>query len=156
MYHDKSGAMVSDEITKMVVLADSSPILPSELALRAYELSTDATVKETCFGLIVTGSKKSVDDTIKELRTLDPTGIFVKDRGFPPGDSRRCRAVRGGGPRPGFHQLERESNILPSISYGLETIDEPPGAKAAKKREKLKIARFIEIIEEQSKEDANG
>jgi len=148
--------MVSDDITKMVVLADSSPILPSELALRAYELSTDAIVKETCFGLIVTGSEKAVNETIKELRRLDPSGIFVKDRGFPPGDSRRCRAVRGGGPRPGFHQLERESDILPSISYGLETIDEPSDTKGREKREKLKIDRFIEIIEEQSKEDVNG
>ncbi len=148
--------MVSDDITKMVVLADSSPILPSELALKAYELSTDATVKETCFGLIVTGSKKSVNDVIKELRTLDPVGIFVKDRGFPPGDSRRCRAVRGGGPRPGFHQLEKESHVLPSISYGLERIDDPLETEETKKPERLKIARFLQIIEEQSKEDANG
>ena len=148
--------MVSDEITKMVVLADSSPILPSELALRAYELSTDAVVKETCFGLIVTGSEKAVNETIEELRKLDPCGIFVKDRGFPPGDSRRCRAVRGGGPRPGFHQLEKESAILPNISYGLETIDDPLDAKERKKHDKLKIDRLIEIIEEESKEDVNG
>jgi putative methanogenesis marker protein 6 len=151
-----SGAMVSDEITKMVVLADSSPILPSELALRAYELSTDAIVKETCFGLIVTGSEKAVNETVEELRRLDPSGIFVKDRGFPPGDSRRCRAVRRGGPRPGFHQLEKESAILPSISYGLDTIEEPLRAAERKKRDKLKIDRLIEIIEEQLKEDANG
>jgi putative methanogenesis marker protein 6 len=148
--------MVSDEITKMVVLADSSPILPSELALRAYELSTDAVVKETCFGLIVTGSEKAVNEAIEELRRLDPSGIFVKDRGFPPGDSRRCRAVRGGGPRPGFHQLEKESAILPNISYGLETIDDPLDAKERKKHDKLKIDRLIEIIEEESKEDVNG
>jgi len=148
--------MVLDEITKMVVLADSSPILPSELALRAYELSTDAIVKETCFGLIVTGTERAVNETVEELRRLDPSGIFVKDRGFPPGDSRRCRAVRGGGPRPGFHQLEKESAILPSISFGLETIEEPPQAKEEKKRDKLKINRFIEIIEEQSKEGING
>ncbi|MGZ8898217.1 MAG: DUF2102 domain-containing protein, partial [Halobacteriota archaeon] len=70
--------MVPDETTKMVVLAESSPILPSELALRAYELSTDAVVKETCYGLIVTGSEKAVDEIIKELRKLDPSGIFVK------------------------------------------------------------------------------
>ncbi|MGD0327938.1 MAG: methanogenesis marker 6 protein [Halobacteriota archaeon] len=148
--------MESDEITKMVVLADSSPILPSELALRAYELSTDAVVKETCFGLIVTGSEKAVNEAIEELRRLDPSGIFVKDRGFPPGDSRRCRAVRGGGPRPGFHQLEKESAILPNISYGLETIDDPLDAKERKKHDKLKIDRLIEIIEEESKEDVNG
>jgi len=148
--------MVSDEITKMVVLADSSPILPSELALRAYELPTDAVVKETCFGLIVSGSEKAVNEIIRELRRLDPSGIFVKDRGFPPGDSRRCRAVRGGGPRPGFHQLEKESAVLPSISYGLETIDDPMQAKEQKKRDKLKIDRLIEIIEEQSREESNG
>ena len=148
--------MTLEETTKMVVLADSSPILPSELALRAYELSTDAVVKETCFGLIVTGSEKEVNETIEELRKLDPSGIFVKDRGFPPGDSRRCRAVRGGGPRPGFHQLEKESGILPSISYGLETIDEPSETTEQKKRGALKIDRFIEIIEEQSQEDVNG
>jgi putative methanogenesis marker protein 6 len=148
--------MVPDETTKMVVLAESSPILPSELALRAYELATDAVVKETCYGLIVTGSEKAVDEIIKELRKLDPSGIFVKDRGFPPGDSRRCRAVRGGGPRPGFHQLERESNILPSISYGLENIEEPSDVKGREKRKKLTITRFIEIIEEESKEDVNG
>src|SRR5512136_2433023 len=131
--------MVSDETTKIVVLADSSPILPSELALRAYELSTDAIVKETCFGLIVTGSEQAVNETIKELRRLDPSGIFVKDRGFPPGDSRRCRAVRGGGPRPGFHQLERESNILPSISYGLENIEEPSDVKDEKSAKSLRL-----------------
>ena len=124
--------MVSDEITKMVVLADSSPILPSELALRAYELSTDAVVKETCFGLIVTGSEKAVNETIEELRKLDPSGIFVKDRGFPPGDSRRCRAVRGGGARPGFHQLEKESAILPSISVRFRDHRRPSGRERTK------------------------
>jgi len=148
--------MGSDEITKMVVLADSSPVLPSELALRAYELSTDAVVKETCFGLIITGVEESVNQLITELRKLDPTGVFIKDRGFPPGDSRRCRAVRGGGPRPGFHQLEKESCMLPSISRGLETIEEHAGERRRKKHEKLEIDRFANIIEEELKEDVNG
>ncbi len=140
----------------MLVLADSSPVLPSELALRAYELSTDAVIKETCFGLIITGSERAVDEIITELRRLDPTGIFVKERGFPPGDSRRCRAVRGGGPRPGFHQLEKESQMLRCIAYGLETIAEPSDKKARKKHEKLDVDRFSEIIEDQLKEDGNG
>ncbi len=148
--------MVPDETTKMLVLADSSPVLPSELALRAYELSTDAVIKETCFGLIITGSERAVNDVIAELRRLDPTGIFVKERGFPPGDSRRCRAVRGGGPRPGFHQLEKESQVLRCIAYGLETIDEPSDKKVPKKREKLDIDRFCEIIDDQLREDRNG
>ncbi len=148
--------MVSDETTKMLVLSDSSPILPSELALRAYELSTDAVIKETCFGLIITGSERVVNDIITELRRLDPTGIFVKERGFPPGDSRRCRAVRGGGPRPGFHQLEKESQMLPCIANGLETIEEPVDKTARKPHEKLNVDRFSEIIDDQLKEDING
>ncbi len=148
--------MVSDETTKMLVLSDSSPVLPSELALRAYELSTDAVIKETCFGLIITGSERAVNDIITELRRLDPTGIFVKERGFPPGDSRRCRAVRGGGARPGFHQLEKESQMLPCIAYGLETIEEPGDERAQKTHEKLNVDRFSEIIDDQLKEDING
>ncbi len=91
----------------MVVLSNSSPILPSELALRAYELSTDAIVKETCFGLMVTGDGKAVNELITELRKLDPSGIFVKDRGFQPGDSRRCRAVRGRGPKTRFSSARK-------------------------------------------------
>jgi len=148
--------MASDEVTKMVVLADSSPVLPSELALRAYELSTDVVVKETCFGLIITGLEEPVNELVTELRKLDPTGVFIKDRGFPPGDSRRCRAVRGGGPRPGFHQLEKESDMLPSISRGLETIEEHTDEKRRKKRVKLEVDRFANIIEEELKEDVNG
>ncbi len=145
--------MKPNDVTKMVVLSNSSPILPSELALRAYELSTDAIVKETCFGLMVTGDGKAVNELITELRKLDPSGIFVKDRGFQPGDSRRCRAVRGGGPRPGFHQLEKESEILPSISRGLETIDKPAKEQGRKKRRKLTIDDLIKIIEEEVEEE---
>ncbi len=145
--------MKSDDVTKMVVLSNSSPILPSELALRAYELSTDAIVKETCFGLMVTGDEKVVNELITELRKLDPSGIFVKDRGFQPGDSRRCRAVRGGGPRPGFHQLEKESEILPSISRGLETIESPAKEQQRKKRQKLTIDDLMKIIKEEVEEE---
>jgi putative methanogenesis marker protein 6 len=145
--------MKTDNVTKMVVLSNSSPILPSELALRAYELSTDVIVKETCFGLIVTGEDKSVNVLITELRKLDPSGIFVKDRGFQPGDSRRCRAVRGGGARPGFHQLEKESEILPSISRGLESIDEPTKEKGHEKHRNLTIDDLTEIIKEEVEEE---
>jgi putative methanogenesis marker protein 6 len=145
--------MKPDNVTKMVVLSNSSPILPSELALRAYELTTEAIVKETCFGLIVTGDGKVVNELITELRKLDPSGIFVKDRGFQPGDSRRCRAVRGGGPRPGFHQLEKESEILPSISRGLETIDKATKAQGRKQRRKLTIDDLMKIIEEEVEEE---
>ena len=65
------------------------------------------------------GQEEEVDRIIAEVRKLDPNHIFVKDRGFPPGDARRCRATLGGA-RPGFNGIEFEMTILPYISNGLE------------------------------------
>ena len=48
--------------------------------------------------------------------------IFVKDRGFPPGDARRCRADLGGA-RPGYLGHEFEMKMAPYISFGLEAVD---------------------------------
>ncbi len=57
---------------------------------------------------------------MEELRKMDESNIFIKDRGFPPGDPRRCRGHRGGGARPGFYMMQHESEILPLISRALE------------------------------------
>ena len=76
-------------------------------------------IKENCFGLVIMGKEDEVNRVIAEVRKMDPAHIFVKDRGFPPGDARRCRASLGGA-RPGFHGIEFEMTILPYISNGLE------------------------------------
>jgi hypothetical protein len=47
-------------ITKYVFI-ESPRMTPGELALRAYEVSEGAMIKETCFGLQVTGSREQVD-----------------------------------------------------------------------------------------------
>ncbi len=47
--------------------------------------------------------------------------IFVKDRGFPPGDPRRCRANLGGA-RPGYFGHEFEMRLIPWISRGLDAL----------------------------------
>jgi putative methanogenesis marker protein 6 len=79
-------------------------------------------IKETCYGLAIMGKEDEVDRIIAELRKVDPAHIFVKDRGFPPGDARRCRSGLGGA-RPGFHGIEFEMTILPYISHGIEEME---------------------------------
>ena len=108
-------------VTKYVVV-ESFDITPADLGIRAYELSKGVMIKETCFGLVINGVENEVDRVIMELRKIDPAHIFVKDRGFPPGDSRRCRANLGGA-RPGYHGMEFEMTVIPYISHGLEELE---------------------------------
>jgi putative methanogenesis marker protein 6 len=107
-------------VTKYVVV-ESFDITPADLAARAYEISHGAMIKETCFGLVINGQPEEVDRIIAEIRSIDPDHIFIKDRGFPPGDSRRCRANLGGA-RPGYHGMEYEMTIIPYVSHGLEVL----------------------------------
>ncbi|MDD1694779.1 MAG: methanogenesis marker 6 protein [Methanoregula sp.] len=107
-------------VTKYVVV-ESFEITPADLAIRGYEISNGAMIKETCFGLVVNGKEEEVDRIVTELRKVDPDHIFVKDRGFPPGDSRRCRANLGGA-RPGYHGMEFEMTVIPYVSHGLEEL----------------------------------
>ncbi|HSQ94254.1 MAG TPA: methanogenesis marker 6 protein [Methanoregula sp.] len=112
--------VLAGTVTKYVVV-ESFDITPADLAVRAYEIAKGAMIKETCFGLVINGNEEDVDRITGELRKIDPDHIFVKDRGFPPGDSRRCRANLGGA-RPGYHGMEQEMTIIPYVSHGLEAI----------------------------------
>jgi putative methanogenesis marker protein 6 len=107
-------------VTKYVVV-ESFEITPADLAIRGYEISEGAMIKETCFGLVVSGTEEEVDRIVAGVRAMDPDHIFVKDRGFPPGDARRCRANLGGA-RPGYHGLEFEMTVVPFVSHGLEKL----------------------------------
>ena len=107
-------------VTKYVVV-ESFDITPADLAIRGYEISQGAMIKETCFGLVVSGKEEEVDRIVSGLRLMDPDHIFVKDRGFPPGDPRRCRANLGGA-RPGYNGLEFEMTVIPFVSHGLEEL----------------------------------
>jgi putative methanogenesis marker protein 6 len=139
-------------VTRYVVV-ESFDITPADLGIRAYEISKGAMIKETCFGLVINGKEEEVDRIIAGLRKIDPEHIFVKDRGFPPGDARRCRANLGGA-RPGYNGMEFEMTIIPYISHGLEelnTHDEktvlPP--ENPLKYEALDISRLKKLIEAQ-------
>ena len=136
--------------TKYVVTSQESDVLPSDIALKIYELGREINIKETCFGVIIDGEEDDVEATVKEIRAMDPSNIFIKDRGFPPGDPRRCRGHRGGGARPGFYMLQHESEILPLISRGLAAEargEEAPPEIGTKKRPSLE--RLEEMINEE-------
>lgn len=138
-------------VTKYVFV-ESPTTTPGELALKAYEASEGVLIKETCFGLQVTGEPESVDRLLEEIRSFDPNHIFIKDRGFPPGDPRRCRANLGGA-RPGYLGHEREFRLLRYITRGLEELGRREGDEAepappeSGTKPKLDIKRLQELID---------
>lgn len=139
-------------ITRYVVV-ESFEVTPQDLAIRAYEISKGVMIKETCFGLTIMGKEEEVDRIIDELRRVDPTHIFVKDRGFPPGDARRCRSSLGGA-RPGFHGMEFEMTVIPYISHGIEELEKRdeksiPEAKNPLDRRTLDVDHLKKIIDAQ-------
>lgn len=140
--------MAEENITKMVVISDTE--LPSDVVISAYKVSSDVTIKETCYGLMLTGKRADVDKVVDAVRSLSPTRIFVKERGFPPGDERRCRANRGGGPRPGFHQLKNELDILPDIGKGLVLVERGSKPVSLPEIKNLPVDTFKRVIDEEA------
>lgn len=140
-------------VTRYIVV-ESPTLTPAELAIRAYEISEGVMIKETCFGLAINGAEEAVDNLVAKLRTVDPDHIFTKDRGFVPGDPRRCRANLGGA-RPGFHGIEFETTVLPYVSHGLTelrsrdagTIPEPQSTLEQKKLDIYTLKKLIEAQE---------
>jgi putative methanogenesis marker protein 6 len=123
------------KITKYVITSpECTDILPSDVATMIYESKYDVNIKETCFGVIINGEEDVIRSLVEEIRALDPRGIFIKNRGYPPGDPRRCRGTdssspnkivaiasgrRSGSVRPGCYMIEAESRMLPMISRAL-------------------------------------
>lgn len=134
------------------VFVESPDTTPRQLALRAYEISKGVLIKETCFGLQITGSPSEVKEITRELRKIDPAHIFTKDRGFPPGDPRRCRANLGGA-RPGYYGHEFEMGLVRYVSKGLEGLyagsvpDSSTAERIMHRDEKLPADELIKIIE---------
>jgi putative methanogenesis marker protein 6 len=140
-------------VTKYVFV-ESPDMTPGDLAIRAYEISQGVMIKETCFGLQITGKEEDVNAVIRVLRELDPTHIFVKDRGFPPGDPRRCRANLGGA-RPGYYGHEFELSLIRNVSRGLdslasrdpEKVPNPPSPESGVALDTRKLKKIIESME---------
>jgi hypothetical protein len=157
-------------VTKYVITSpECTDILPSDIAAMIYGSKYSVNVKETCFGVIINGEEDVIKALVEEIRALDQSGIFIKDRGFPPGDPRRCRGPacshpnkivslafgrRAGGARPGYCMIEAESKILPLISKALasqarEESTAPKKAAATAKKRPLGEKRLEEIIKAQ-------
>ena len=131
-------------VTKYVFV-DSPDTTPQDIAVAAYEIAQGVMVKETCFGCQITGTPEDVERIIDHLRSLDPYRIFVKDRGFPPGDARRCRANLGGA-RPGYLGHEFEMKLSLYISYGLSEVDKMTPAELKRAAEKsLPVEENLDI-----------
>lgn len=140
------------KITKYVITSPESDILPSDIAMKIYGSKYDVDVKETCFGVIISGEEEVIKQLVEEIRALDPSGIFIKERGFPPGDPRRCRGRRGGGARPGYYMIESEAKMLPLISKALASqTKEAEGSEAEIKpaKKQLDTKRLEEIIKDE-------
>ncbi|MCX9012248.1 MAG: methanogenesis marker 6 protein [Candidatus Methanoperedens sp.] len=136
-----------DPITKMVVI-NSTKVLPSDVVIKLYESNADVMIKETCFGIIVSGERSAVEPLLRSIRSMDPYGIFIKERGLAPGEPYRCRATRRGGARPGFHTLETEDKILPYIASALKALDRGEIPKQKQKKKKLDVEKLKQIIKE--------
>ena len=139
-------------VTKYIVV-ESFDITPADLAARAYEVAKGTMIKETCFGVVVSGKEEEVEQVIAEVRKMDPDHIFVKDRGFPPGDPRRCRANLGGA-RPGYHGMEQEMSVSPYVSHGLEVVkthdlQTVPAPQNPLEHRELDVNRLKKLIEAQ-------
>lgn len=140
-------------VTKYVFV-ESPDMTPSDLAIRAYEIAQGVMIKETCFGLQITGNEEDVDRIIQHLREFDPAHIFVKDRGFPPGDPRRCRANLGGA-RPGYYGHEFEISLIRHVSKGIEELPNrdsdqpihPPEPPSSARLDAKKLQKIIESQE---------
>ncbi|HOJ96122.1 MAG TPA: methanogenesis marker 6 protein [Methanospirillum sp.] len=149
---EKIPPLYAGTVTKYVFI-ESYKATPDDIAARAYEVSGQVMIKETCFGLQITGREEEVDRVIAHIRALDPAHIYVKDRGFPPGDPRRCRANLGGA-RPGYFGHEYEMGFIRRISIGLEQLENaserPENESEQKETEGLSVKRLMELIDQEA------
>ena len=103
-------------VTRYVVV-ESFEITPADLATRAYESGKGSNDQGDLFWPCHHGKRRGGQPDYSRSKEDGPGHIFVKDRGFPPGDARRCRANLGGA-RPGLprHGVrdDRSSPISPT------------------------------------------
>ncbi len=136
-----------ETISRLIVLSPDSQYSPSYLARVASALDMDIGIKQTCYGILIEGPKDIVEKAVFNLRKIDPNRIFSKMRAFPLGDKRRCRAQHGSA-RPGFYFLEKEIEILPIISNGIECSQRGDAIVESPKSKKLEQSVLRKIMED--------
>ncbi|MCJ7517018.1 MAG: methanogenesis marker 6 protein [Methanomassiliicoccales archaeon] len=141
--------MESENETRMIVIAPTSEVTPDQMVRFVHSLARPLTIKETCYGAMIEGKKDDVMFVLREVRKLDPNRIFSKIRGFPIGDTRRCRAHHGS--RPGFTQLEKEWKDLSLVEKGLSSLERGERASEPKKKGRIPVNRLKKIVDEVKK-----
>lgn len=131
--------------TRLIVIAPTSPITSYQVTRFIHSLDQPISVKETCYGALIEGERQIVCKVLEEVRKMDPNRIFSKIRGFPIGDTRRCRAHHGS--RPGFSQLQKEWEDLTLFEEALECVDEEIG-EPERKSGKYSVEKLNELIDE--------
>ena len=129
--------------------------MPANLCITP-DLGKEDMDPEVSTRMIILSSKANVSESevVNFLHMLNlPITIkwtFTKERGFAPGDPRRCRGHRYG-PREGFHQMEKEFRILDYVGEALKN----PREVEIEKKEPVSVDYFKEILEEEEnkKED---
>jgi hypothetical protein len=68
-------------VTKYVITSpECTDILTSDIVMMIYGSKYDVNVKKTCFGAIIDGKEDVIKSLVEEIRAIDPSGIFIKDR----------------------------------------------------------------------------
>ncbi|WP_161969849.1 methanogenesis marker 5 protein [Candidatus Methanodesulfokora washburnensis] len=119
---------------RIFVISPDSGITPEELTITIESTSFKGVVKETCFGAMVEGDDAEVEELTEFIRSKFEYSVFSKERGYPIGDKRICRAERGGGPRTGLYQIQYEAELLPLISAALKELKIKPGNSVRSKK----------------------
>jgi putative methanogenesis marker protein 6 len=135
--------MDPENVTRMIILGPKAEVSESEIVNHLHLSGLPLTIKQTCYGAMVNGKEEDVLKGIKEIRKLDSYNIFTRDRGFPPGDPRRCRGHRKG-PREGFHQMEKEFKLLAYVSDALKN----PKKVSINKEKSVCVEDFKEIMDQ--------
>ncbi len=141
--------MAKDFETRMIVISPSSSVTPDQVTRLVHTLGLEITVKETCYGAMIEGGKEDVRKALVAVRKLDPDRIFTKVRGFPIGDTRRCRAHHGS--RPGFTQLEKEWECLKLVEKGVSAAERGEKVCEVPPPKKLPVKKLRQIVDEVSK-----
>jgi len=138
---------MGDVQTRLIVISSDSKVTP-EIVKERIMFNYEVTVKDTCYGALIEGEENVLKDVLEDVRKLDKNGIFSKPRGFPIGDSRICRKERKGGPRPGYHQLDAEFKLLPTIRSALDALDAGKEAPAKTEgRVKMNPKDLLKMVE---------
>lgn len=67
-----------DVITRMIIIAPGAHVSESEIVNELHMLDLPLTIKNTCYGSMVSGKTKDVFEAIHEIRKLDPITFSQK------------------------------------------------------------------------------